>query len=54
MIRYNEKCKMRKCKMIEEIRYEVNEEEYYEETDERSDYERRWWDSTYYEDSRFL
>jgi hypothetical protein len=30
------------------------EEEYYEQTDYRSDYERRWWDYTYYEDSRFL
>ena len=37
--------------MIHEQYYE---EEYYEQTDDRSDYERRWWDYTYYEDSRFL
>ncbi len=42
--------------MIHETYYEQQtfEEEYYEETDERCDYERRWWDSSYYEDARFL
>lgn len=42
--------------MIHEQYYEEEhyEEEYYEQTDDRSDYERRWWDYTYYEDSRFL
>ena len=30
------------------------EEEYYAETDERCVYEQRWYDSTYYEDARFL
>ena len=33
---------------------EYYEEEYYEQTDDRSDYERRWWDYGYYEDARFL
>ena len=33
---------------------EVFEEEYYEEVDERCIYERRWWDYTFYEDTRFL
>ena len=33
---------------------EVFEEEYYEQTDERTDYERRWWNSSFYEDPRFM
>jgi len=33
---------------------EVFEEEYYEQTDERCIYERRWWDCSFYEDARFL
>jgi len=33
---------------------EYHEEEYYEQEDERCIYEQRWWDSTYYEDARFL
>ena len=33
---------------------EYYEEEYYEQTDNRSDYERRWWDHTFYEDARFM
>ena len=33
---------------------EVFEEEYYEEVDERCIDERRWWDSSDYEDARFL
>lgn len=42
--------------MTQEEYYEEEycEEEYYEETDNRCDYERRWWDSTFYEDARFL
>ena len=42
--------------MIHEQYYEEEyyEEEYYEQTDDRSDYERRWWDYGYYEDARFL
>jgi hypothetical protein len=41
----------------EQYEEEVFDEEYYveeEQEDFRSDYERRWWDYTYYEDSRFL
>ena len=33
---------------------EVFEEEYYEEVDERCIYEHRWWDSSYYEDARWM
>ena len=33
---------------------EYYEEEEYEERDERCSYEQRWWDSTYYEDARWL
>ena len=42
--------------MIREEYYEEEyyEEEYCEEKDERCSYERRWWDSTYYEDIRYL
>ena len=42
--------------MIHEQYYEEEhyEQEYYEQTDDRSDYERRWWDYGYYEDVRFL
>ena len=42
--------------MIHEQYYEevYYEEEYYEETDERCDYERRWWDFSYYEDARWM
>ena len=40
----------------EQYEEEVFEEEYYEEEerDERCIYEHRWWDSSYYEDARFL
>ena len=42
--------------MIHEQYYEEEyyEEEYYEQTDDRSDYERRWWDYGYYEDARWM
>ena len=45
--------------MIHEEYYEEEyyEEEYYEERDERDErciYEQRWWDYTFYEDTRFL
>ena len=42
--------------MIHDQYYEEEhyEQEYYEQTDDRSDYERRWWDYGYYEDVRFL
>ena len=33
---------------------EVFEEEYYEEVDERCIYEHLWWDSSYYEDARWM
>ncbi len=33
---------------------EYHEEECYDETDERCIYEQRWWDSTYYEDARWM
>ena len=33
---------------------EYYEEEYYEQTDDRSDYERRWWDYGYYEEARWM
>ena len=42
--------------MIHEQYYEEEhyEQEYYEQTDDRSDYERRWWDYGYYEDARWM
>ena len=42
--------------MIHEQYYEEEhyEQEYYEQTDDRSDYERRWWDYGYYEESRWM
>ena len=42
--------------MIHEEYYEEEyyEEEEYEELDERCSYEQRWWDSSYYEDARWL
>ncbi len=33
---------------------EVFEEEYYEQEDDRCTYEQRWWDYSFYEDTRFL
>ena len=42
--------------MIHEQYYEEEhyEQEYYEQTDDRSDYERRWWDYGYYEEARWM
>ena len=33
---------------------EIFEEEYYKEDDDRCTYEQRWWDYSFYEDTRFL
>ena len=41
----------------EQYEEEVFDEECYEEEEQedfRSDYERRWWDNSFYEDPRFL
>ena len=33
---------------------EYFEQEYYEDDDRRCTYEQRWWDYSYYQDTRFL